>query len=70
MMSVTILKFPGFLLADDGNGFWKDVNYHPSVDALMASLSEPERYRMLDWNRRRFPEAIGRRSRDGGGTAA
>jgi hypothetical protein len=67
-MSAIILCFPGFL-ADDGNGLWKDGQYHANVDALMASLSERERYRMLDWNRRRFPEVI-RKCRDGGGTAA
>ena len=68
-MSAIILCFPGFLLADDGNGFWKDGQYHANVDALMASLSERERYRMLDWNRRRFPEVI-INCGDGGGTAA
>ena len=68
-MSATIFRFPGFLLADDGKGFWKDGQYHANVDALMASLSERERYRMLDGNRRRFPEVI-RKCRDGGGTAA
>lgn len=62
-MSATILC-PGFLLADDGKGFWKEGKYHPDVDALMASLSERERYRMLDWNRRRFPEVVCKR-RDG-----
>jgi hypothetical protein len=44
-MSAIILCFPGFLLADDRKGFWKDGRYHASVDALMASLSEIERYR-------------------------
>ena len=39
-MSAIILKFPGFLLADDGKGLWKDGAYHGNVDALMASLSE------------------------------
>ena len=68
-MSAIILCFPGFLLADDGKGFWKDARYHANVDALMASLSQRERYRMLDWNKRRFPEVI-RKCRDGGGTAA
>jgi len=68
-MNATILRFPGFLLADDGMGIWKDVTYHSSVDALMDSLPEPERYRVLDWNRRRFPEVVSRR-RDGGGNAA
>ena len=68
-MSAIILCFPGFLLADDGKNFWKDARYHANVDALMASLSQRERYRMLDWNKRRFPEVI-RKCRDGGGTAA
>jgi hypothetical protein len=63
-MNATILCFPGFLLADDGKGFWKDGRYHANVDALMASLSERERYRMLDWNRRRFPQIVAGR-RDG-----
>jgi hypothetical protein len=69
-MSATILCFPGFLLADDGKGFWKDGKYHPNVDALVESLTESEHWRMLEWNRRRFPEAIRRRTRDGGGNAA
>jgi hypothetical protein len=28
-MSATILRFPGFLLADDGKGFWKDGKIPP-----------------------------------------
>jgi hypothetical protein len=52
-MTATILRFPGFLLADDGRGLWKDVRCHSSVDALMESLPERERCRMLDWNWRR-----------------
>ena len=69
-MNATILSFPGFLLDKDGKGFWKDGKYHAGVDALMESLTEPERCRLLDWNRRRYPEAVGRRNRNGGGSAA
>ena len=39
-MNATILYFPGFLLADDGVGFWKDGRYHANVDVLTATLSE------------------------------
>ena len=68
-MSAIILCFPGFLLAEDGKGFLKDGRYHANADALMASLSQRERYRMLDWNKRRFPGVI-RKCRGGGGTVA
>jgi hypothetical protein len=64
-MSATILRFPGFLLDADGKGFRKDGKYHANADALLASLSEAERYRMLEWRRRRFPDAGSKQSRDG-----
>jgi|SoiMethySBSTD1v2_1073268.scaffolds.fasta_scaffold1798390_2 hypothetical protein len=69
-MSTTILSFPGFLLDNDGKGFWKGGKYFAGVDALMESLTEPERCRLLDWNRRRYPQAVCSRSRNGGGSAA
>jgi hypothetical protein len=60
-MSAIILRFPGFLLADDGKGFLKDGKFHPSVDALMESLTESERCQVQDWSRRRFPQALAKR---------
>lgn len=69
-MTATILKFPGFLLTNDGRGFWKDGKYHANVDALMASLNPREQVRTLNWNSRRFPERVRERERDSGGSAA
>jgi len=59
-MSAIFLRFPGFLLAEDGKGFWKDGSYHAGVDALMGSVPEHERCRTLDWNRKRYPKIIAR----------
>jgi hypothetical protein len=68
-MSAIFLRFPGFLLAEDGKGFWKDGSYHAGVDALMGSVPEHERCRTLDWNRKRYPKIIAR-ALSGGGNAA
>jgi hypothetical protein len=68
-MSATILRFPGYLPDDDRGGYWKDVQFHSTVDELMESLPEPERRRLLDWNLRRYPEIVAK-SAGGAGNAA
>jgi hypothetical protein len=55
--TAVLLRFPGYRVADEG-GFWKDGKHYPDIDTLMEALPEHERCRLLDWNRRRFPEVI------------
>jgi hypothetical protein len=52
-MGENIIRFPGFLVAADRNGCWKDGRFYRQFTEMVRDLPERDRLRTYHWHLKR-----------------